>query len=70
MTGSISSTPTATLAVFRVYAEHTYAKDHFPTQKVYGAPGPGTASHHLGRVFDAATGPYLSNVVVYAAQIR
>jgi hypothetical protein len=27
-----------TLAVFRVYAEHTYAQDHFPTQKVYRPP--------------------------------
>jgi hypothetical protein len=30
-----------TLAVFRVYAEHSYAKDRFPTQKVCGpAPDP------------------------------
>jgi len=28
-----------TLVVFRVYAEHTFAKDHFPTQKLYG-PAP------------------------------
>ena len=26
-----------TPAVFRVCAEHTFAKDHFPTQKVYDA---------------------------------
>jgi hypothetical protein len=33
----MSGTP----AVFRVYAEHTFAKDHFPTQQVYGpAPDP------------------------------
>ena len=31
----------STLAVFRVYAEHILARDHFPTQKVYGpAPDP------------------------------
>jgi sortase (surface protein transpeptidase) len=60
-----------TLAVFRVYAEHTYAKDRFPTQKVYGpAPGPELRLITCGGTFDAATGSYLSNVVVYAAQIR
>ena len=60
-----------TLAVFRFYAEHTYAKDHFPTQKVYGpAPDPELRLITCGGVFDAALGSYLSNVVVYAAQIR
>jgi hypothetical protein len=60
-----------TLAVFRVYAEHTYAKDRFPTQKVYGpAPDPELRLITCGGIFDAAIGSYLSNVVVYAAQIR
>ena len=60
-----------TLAVFRVYAEHTYAKDRFPTGKVYGpAPGPELRLITCGGTFDQATGSYLSNVVVYAAQIR
>jgi hypothetical protein len=60
-----------TLAVFRVYAEHSYAKDRFPTQKVYGpAPSPELRLITCGGMFDAAIGSYLSNVVVYAAQIR
>jgi sortase (surface protein transpeptidase) len=60
-----------TLAVFRVYAEHSYAKDRFPTQQVYGpAPDPELRLITCGGTFDPATGSYLSNVVVYAAQIR
>jgi Sortase domain len=60
-----------TLAVFRVYAEHMYAKDRFPTQKVYGpAPDPELRLITCGGMFDAAIGSYLSNVVVYAAQVR
>jgi sortase (surface protein transpeptidase) len=60
-----------TLAVFRVYAEHMYAKDHFPTEQVYG-PVPDAELHLItcGGVFDSVTGSYLSNVVVYATQIR
>jgi sortase (surface protein transpeptidase) len=60
-----------TLAVFRVYAERMYAKAHFPTQQVYG-PEPDAELHLItcGGVFDSATGSYLSNVVVYAAEIR
>jgi sortase (surface protein transpeptidase) len=59
-----------TLAVFRVYAEHMYSKDHFPTERVYG-PTPDAELHLVtcGGVFDQATGSYLSNVVVYATQI-
>ena len=60
-----------TLAAFRVYAEHTYAKGHFPIQKVYGpAPDPELRLISCGVVFDPALGSYLSNIVVYAAQIR
>ena len=60
-----------TLAVFRVYAEHSYPKDHFPTQKVYGpAPDPELRLITCGGTFDPAIGSYLNNVVVYAAQIR
>jgi sortase (surface protein transpeptidase) len=60
-----------TLAAFRVYAEHTYAKGHFPIQKVYGpAPDPELRLITCGMVFDPALGSYLSNIVVYAAQIR
>ena len=59
-----------TLVVFRVYAERMYAKTRFPTERVYG-PAPDAELHLItcGGVFDAATGSYLSNVVVYAAQI-
>jgi Sortase domain len=60
-----------TLAVFRVYAEHMYAKDRFPTRQVYGpAPDPELRLITCGGIFDAAIGSYLSNVVVYAAQVR
>jgi Sortase domain len=59
------------LAIFRIYAEHSYSKDHFPTQRVYGpAPDPELRLITCGGTFDPATGSYLSNVVVYAAQIR
>ena len=59
-----------TLVVFRVYAEHMYAKTQFPTEQVYG-PVPDAELHLItcGGVFDSATGSYLSNVVVYATQI-
>jgi len=59
-----------TLVVFRVYAERMYAKTRFPTEGVYG-PAPDAELHLItcGGVFDPATGSYLSNVVVYAAQI-
>jgi len=60
-----------TLAVFRVYAGRIYAKDRFPTQQVYGpAPDPELRLITCGGTFDPAVGSYLSNVVVYAAQIR
>src|SRR5215470_10967225 len=59
------------LTVFRVYAEHSYPKDHFPTQQVYGpAPDPELRLITCGGTFDPAIGSYLNNVVVYAAQIR
>jgi hypothetical protein len=60
-----------TLAVFRVYAERSYPKDRFPTQKVYGpAPDPELRLITCGGTFDAAIGSYLNNVVVYAAQTQ
>jgi sortase family protein len=59
------------LAVFRVYAEHSYPKDHFPTQRVYGpAPDPELRLITCGGTFNPATGSYLNNVVVYAVQIH
>jgi Sortase domain len=60
-----------TLTVFRVYAKHFYPKDRFPTQVVYGpAPDPELRLITCGGTFDPAIGSYLSNVVVYAAQVR
>src|SRR5215469_15714106 len=59
------------LAVFRVYAERSYPKDRFPTQKVYGpAPDPELRLITCGGTFSPAIGSYLNNVIVYAAQIR
>jgi hypothetical protein len=60
-----------TQTVFRVYARHSYPKDRFPTQRVYGpAPDPELRLITCGGTFDPAAGSYLRNVVVYAAEIR
>jgi Sortase domain len=59
------------LAAFRVVSVQVYAKNHFPTTAVYG-PAP-VAELHLvtcGGAFDAATGHYLSNVIVFAVAVR
>ena len=59
-----------TTAEFRVTSIQTYLKDHFPTQTVYG-PTPDAELRLItcGGAFDAATGHYLSNIVVYATQV-
>jgi hypothetical protein len=59
-----------TLAVFRVTAVQSYAKDQFPTLAVYG-PTPGAELRLItcGGTFDPALGSYLSNTVVYAVQV-
>jgi Sortase domain len=58
------------LAVFRVGSVHLYAKDHFPTAKVYGpVPTPQLRLITCGGTFDPARGSYLSNVVVDATLI-
>jgi hypothetical protein len=55
------------LAVFRVNSVHQYTKRGFPTVKVYGpAPTPQLRLITCGGAFDAQTGHYLSNIVVYA----
>jgi LPXTG-site transpeptidase (sortase) family protein len=56
---------------FRVTSIRTYLKDHFPTQTVYG-PTPDAELRLItcGGAFDAATHHYLSNIVVYATQVR
>ena len=58
-----------TLVKFLVTAVQQYLKNQFPTQAVYG-PTPDAELRLItcGGVFDTATGHYLSNIVVYAAQ--
>jgi sortase (surface protein transpeptidase) len=58
-----------TAVEFRVTAVKTYLKDRFPTQAVYG-PTPDAELRLItcGGAYDAATGHYLSNVVVYATE--
>jgi len=60
-----------TTAEFRVTEIQTYLKDHFPTDTVYG-PTPDAQLRLItcGGAFDAATHHYLSNIVVYATQVR
>jgi LPXTG-site transpeptidase (sortase) family protein len=60
-----------TTAEFRVTEVQTYLKDHFPTQTVYG-PTPDAELRLItcGGAFDYVTGHYLSNIVVYATQVR
>ncbi len=60
-----------TLVEFRVTAVQKYLKDHFPTETVYG-PTPDAELRLItcGGVFDKATGHYLSNIVVYAVEVR
>jgi len=60
-----------TTAEFRVTEIQTYPKDHFPTDTVYG-PTPDAQLRLItcGGAFDAATHHYLSNIVVYATQVR
>jgi LPXTG-site transpeptidase (sortase) family protein len=58
-----------TLALFRVTAVRSYAKDNFPTQAVYG-PTPDAELRLItcGGTFDPTLRSYLSNTVVYAVQ--
>jgi hypothetical protein len=60
-----------TTADFRVTAIQTYLKDRFPTGQVYG-PTPDAELRLItcGGAFDYATGHYLSNIVVYATEVR
>jgi hypothetical protein len=58
-----------TTVLFLVTLVQSYLKDNFPTQAVYG-PTPDAELRLItcGGAFDAATGHYLSNIVVYATQ--
>ena len=60
-----------TTAEFRVTENRTYPKDHFPTDTVYG-PTPDAELRLItcGGTFDSVTGHYLSNIIVYATQVR
>jgi sortase (surface protein transpeptidase) len=59
-----------TLVEFSVTSVQRYLKDQFPTEDVYGpVPDPELRLITCGGVFDPATGHYLSNVVVYAAEV-
>ena len=60
-----------TLAEFSVTSVQSYPKDHFPTEDVYG-PVPDAELRLItcGGTFDPATHHYLSDIVVYAAQVR
>ncbi len=60
-----------TTAEFRVTSTGTYLKDKFPTQTVYG-PTPDAELRLItcGGAFDPASHHYLSNIVVYATEVR
>jgi len=60
-----------TTAEFRVTSTQKYLKDQFPTQTVYG-PTPDAELRLItcGGAFDPATHHYLSNIVVYATEVR
>ena len=60
-----------TTAEFRVTEVQEYPKDHFPTEAVFG-PTPDAELRLItcGGTFDSVTGHYLSNIIVYASQIR
>ena len=57
-------------AVFQVTAVHQYPKAHFPGAAVYG-PVPDAELRLItcGGTFDYATRSYLSNIVVYSAEV-
>jgi sortase (surface protein transpeptidase) len=60
-----------TLVEFRVTSAQTYLKHRFPTQAVYGpTPDPELRLITCGGAFDYATGHYLSNIVVYATEVK
>ena len=58
-----------TTVEFRVTAEQTYQKTYFPTAAVYSpTPDPELRLITCGGTFDYATGHYLSNTIIYAAE--
>lgn len=60
-----------TVVDFAVYAVERHAKDDFPTEEVYGdTERPELRLITCGGDFDAATGHYTDNVVVFAALVE
>ena len=60
-----------TVAVFVIDEVHRYAKDHFPTDTVYGdIDHAGLRIITCGGAFDDAAGHYLDNVVVFASLVE
>ena len=58
-----------TTVEFRVTASQTYLKAYFPTAAVYDpTPDPELRLITCGGTFDYATGHYLSNTIIYAAE--
>jgi LPXTG-site transpeptidase (sortase) family protein len=60
-----------TMVEFRVTSVQSYLKDHFPTEDVYG-PVPDAELRLItcGGAYDYTTHHYLSNIVVYAVEVR
>ena len=55
-------------ATFKVTSVVEYQKTEFPDQKVYGSNGSSELQLvTCGGAFDAQTGHYLSNIVVYSS---
>jgi hypothetical protein len=58
-------------ALFAVDEVHSYAKDDFPTEVVYGdIDHAGLRILTCGGAFDDSTGHYLNNIVVFASLVR
>lgn len=58
------------IAVFEVDEVHSYAKDNFPTEVVYGdIDHAGLRILTCGGAFDDSTGHYLDNIVVFASLV-
>ena len=58
------------IVVFEVDEVHSYAKDNFPTELVYGdIDHAGLRILTCGGAFDDSTGHYLDNIVVFASLV-
>lgn len=60
-----------TIAVFRITAVKTVAKNHFPTRSVYGNINyPGLRLITCGGAYDASAGGYQANTIVYGSLVK